>query len=256
MEFTHRELTCQPDRLPAISGIAARVERQASDECFCGLWFHDLTFQLLWHSDHGNDANELEPVQLEFPFAPSWSWASISGPIRYHARSPTDRISAYSLLIPVGIWTRGTSPNKYGAVAIEFIKLLARVLPVTFDRHHNKWVPRIPIQDFYHENLKINLGVPSKLPSTWDDKSANFYAFILAGIWKPMSISILCMETLCLLVRRMTMPHDISQLELAAGHPDIKVGPEDSYVRFGLVRGPGSHKPWEEVVLYKIVNLL
>ncbi len=264
--FTRRKLTRQSDRLPAMSGIAARVEKQAGDEYFCGLWFRDIPFQLLWYRDQSGESNALEPVRLESPYAPSWSWASITGPISYYARSPTDGISAYPLSIPIGLWTTGTSPNKYGAVKIGFIKLLARVLPVQFDRHHNTWVPRIPIRDFYHDNLKINLDVPSELPSTWDDESANSYAFILVGTWKPMSISILCMETLCLLVRRMTKPQDIPQVELAARHPselewseehpDLKVKPEDSFVRVGLVRGPGSQKAWEEAVPYKVVNLM
>jgi hypothetical protein len=64
----------------------------------------------------------------------------------------------------------------------------------------------------------------------------------------------------------MTKPQDIPQVELAARHPselewseehpDLKVKPEDSFVRVGLVRGPGSQKAWEEAVPYKVVNLM
>lgn len=78
MEFTHRDLTHKIDRLPAISGIAARMEKQTRTDCFYSMWFYDLACHLLWYRDR---KAEIEPpARLKARYAPSWSWASISGP--------------------------------------------------------------------------------------------------------------------------------------------------------------------------------
>lgn len=263
--FTRRELTRITDRLPALSGIAARVERHAGDEYFCGLWFHDLSFQLLWYSDKTSPS---EPItRLASSYAPSWSWASISGPISYYSRTPGNGISANAygskpgsklpLLVPLGCWTVGTSTNKYGAVDVGFIRFFARILPMVFLPDTETWLPLIPVSDFKHENLKINLDVPSELPTTWTEENAMDYALILVGTWQPMSMSIVQMQTLCLLVRRMDLDNeeDLKTLRSAVSHPAIEIG-EESFVRVGIVRGCGSEKAWEESVPLAVGNLL
>jgi hypothetical protein len=89
MEFTRRNLTRPSDRLPALSGLTSWMEQRTGDRYFGGVWCLDLAFLLLWHTTNGND-NDREtspsiqpPTRFAGPYAPTWSWASISGPINY-----------------------------------------------------------------------------------------------------------------------------------------------------------------------------
>lgn len=70
-----RELTYPADKLPAMSGIAKVFRDQFQDEYMAGLWRSDIHRGLLWHT-----LNMFAKVATEYG-APSWSWASIDGPI-------------------------------------------------------------------------------------------------------------------------------------------------------------------------------
>lgn len=74
-EFARLDLTYESDRLPALSGLAAKFEGRSMGRYLAGIWTASfpagLLFESLWsrpsfvqHSNHQ-------------PQAPSWSWASI-----------------------------------------------------------------------------------------------------------------------------------------------------------------------------------
>lgn len=77
-EYTWRMLTKAQDKLPAISGLArvfsTKIER--SDDYIAGLWKHDLLRGLLWRPLLNGKLKRPETY-----IAPSWSWASVSGPV-------------------------------------------------------------------------------------------------------------------------------------------------------------------------------
>ncbi|KAF2231294.1 HET-domain-containing protein [Viridothelium virens] len=81
-EFTRKDLTKEADRLPAISGIASRIHMNVADYYVAGLWQNELVEGLQWVV-----ATEYERVPERLPrrpnifVAPSWSWASVIGPI-------------------------------------------------------------------------------------------------------------------------------------------------------------------------------
>jgi hypothetical protein len=87
--FTQLQLTYQSDRLPALSGLAAGMKRgtadvSSTDTYLFGLWKHDLVGGLLWQGGLSNlgtppTVHKRQPDK----YAPSWSWASITGPIMY-----------------------------------------------------------------------------------------------------------------------------------------------------------------------------
>ncbi|KAK2600136.1 hypothetical protein QQS21_005151 [Conoideocrella luteorostrata] len=81
--YSSRSLTNQGDILPAVSGIARSIAAQTSDEYFAGLWKSYFAHCLLWASDwhvgRGFTQHSRPPRYL----APSWSWASVKGPIHY-----------------------------------------------------------------------------------------------------------------------------------------------------------------------------
>ncbi|KAF2669793.1 HET-domain-containing protein, partial [Microthyrium microscopicum] len=85
-KFTLRHLSFQKDRLPALAGLAAAFQTRVNGLYCGGLWGLNLQAQLLWYSDTQPSAIDARPP-MEVPvidYAPSWSWASVSGHIMYY----------------------------------------------------------------------------------------------------------------------------------------------------------------------------
>src|SRR5437764_313213 len=91
--FSRLDLTYASDRLSALYGLAESKLRATStasnsDQYLFGLWRSDLLAGLLWQvgrSDHfGFDG--CESKRQPDSFAPSWSWASVTGPVHYEDR--------------------------------------------------------------------------------------------------------------------------------------------------------------------------
>lgn len=83
-EFTHRRLTFETDRLAALSGLAAIHSAANGDQYLFGLWKSTLAGDLLWEQGSRDRFESYEKVgggRQAPEFAPSWSWASITGPV-------------------------------------------------------------------------------------------------------------------------------------------------------------------------------
>lgn len=91
-DFSTKSLTRDSDKLPAIV-IIAKAFAANNDAYLAGLWRRDLHRALLWT---GTSPEEHE--YDEKYIAPSWSWASFHGPVRYELakgiRLPVDDHSA------------------------------------------------------------------------------------------------------------------------------------------------------------------
>lgn len=75
--YTSAHLTFARDKLPALSGIAKRIHSQKGGQYLAGLWRHErIEAQLCWRVE------ELRTRPTTWR-APSWSWASVDGPILY-----------------------------------------------------------------------------------------------------------------------------------------------------------------------------
>lgn len=96
-EFTAKEITYAKDRLPAISGLAALVQSRVSSPSaptyFAGHWSTDLEYSLLWYmkptipfTPARRVASTLAPQSGPSYYAPSWSWASLTGPVHFPPR--------------------------------------------------------------------------------------------------------------------------------------------------------------------------
>ncbi|KAK0638553.1 heterokaryon incompatibility protein-domain-containing protein [Cercophora newfieldiana] len=77
-EYTGRDLSHNTDRLPALSGVAETLSISGDQYAF-GLWKSGIQSggHLFWYPD---DPGQSSPLQEH---APSWSWASIPGPIKF-----------------------------------------------------------------------------------------------------------------------------------------------------------------------------
>jgi hypothetical protein len=74
--YTRSKATKSSDRVIALQGIASRIQQSTGQHYIAGMWLNEaLPSSLLWSA--------ASPSQMRPPIyrAPSWSWASIDGPI-------------------------------------------------------------------------------------------------------------------------------------------------------------------------------
>jgi hypothetical protein len=77
-QYTDRDLTVPDDRLDAIIGIVCELETLWRHECIYGLWKKWFIELLAWYKP--NDERERT---RHIERAPSWSWASLNGVVKY-----------------------------------------------------------------------------------------------------------------------------------------------------------------------------
>jgi hypothetical protein len=121
-EYTNRKLTFATDKLPALSGLASAVAEHDQGKYLAGIWWEDLAFGICW-----------KKVSLLSKYdeyiAPSWSWASVEGPIEFiDAHEVYFSQTRLTLMTPVIFHDSHVEPwgsNKYGRVKDAWIKLEA-----------------------------------------------------------------------------------------------------------------------------------
>ncbi|EXJ55071.1 uncharacterized protein A1O5_12810 [Cladophialophora psammophila CBS 110553] len=80
-QYTLRKLTVASDKLPAISGIAKKVQAATKSAYLAGLWRDNLVEDLLWASAPHLESPHIAP-RLDGYRAPSFSWASVDTQIQ------------------------------------------------------------------------------------------------------------------------------------------------------------------------------
>jgi len=82
-EITSRDITYWTDRLPALSGLAAKRQQATGDKYLAGLWKSNLKTELLWRVEGREN-----PIRLPKPDnLPTWSWSTVSGAVWFPRRS-------------------------------------------------------------------------------------------------------------------------------------------------------------------------
>ncbi|KAI0152952.1 heterokaryon incompatibility protein-domain-containing protein [Xylariaceae sp. FL1272] len=129
-EYCERDLTNGSDKLPALSGIAHAYSQRHDAEYVAGLWLDAIATGLLWHC---RDAESLQrPATYR---APSWSWASVDGPVEFFSVSDGlilgDAIEIYDIsgeVIPDGLdpfgKVRSGKLSLWGAVKTATLKTI------------------------------------------------------------------------------------------------------------------------------------
>ncbi|KAF7503210.1 hypothetical protein GJ744_004213 [Endocarpon pusillum] len=75
--YCSRRLTKESDKLPALGGLAAQIQKLTGDRYLAGIWFDDIHRAFLWQLD-------IAPITLRTHRAPSWSWARWDGVLLMH----------------------------------------------------------------------------------------------------------------------------------------------------------------------------
>ncbi|KAF2138767.1 uncharacterized protein K452DRAFT_276522 [Aplosporella prunicola CBS 121167] len=81
--YTKRKLTRPSDRLPALSGLASFIQAATGATYLAGMWRQTLIGSLLWSSEISSYEDQDWSPMAEDDRTPSWSWASINGPISF-----------------------------------------------------------------------------------------------------------------------------------------------------------------------------
>jgi hypothetical protein len=82
--YTKLQLTKATDRLVALSAIAYQFSKRIWHPCLAGIWLSDVDKRgLLWGC--------VNPSNGTISGAPSWSWASVHGPVIYSMVKSVDR---------------------------------------------------------------------------------------------------------------------------------------------------------------------
>ena len=127
-------LTVSSDKLPALSGLADKRRVSTNQKYLAGLWESTLVFDLLWHRyDASGRVSLPRPSELAWR-APSWSWASVDGPIMYHQflYCSANRFASPTVLCEVlQAECNTTSQSMTGSVTSGFISLRCSILPVS-----------------------------------------------------------------------------------------------------------------------------
>lgn len=112
-EYSQRSLSRRKDRLSAVSGLAKLVreglprDQEGEDgghaeEYLAGLWKRELHFDLTWTVQHpkadpeDNEGSlidtkeQVRAMEDDRSRIPSWSWASVEAPVKYHFDRPLD----------------------------------------------------------------------------------------------------------------------------------------------------------------------
>lgn len=125
LTYTHRALSYDSDRLPAIGGLGRRLITPDSTY-IAGIWLSDDTpYQLAWCSFDGVTGKACKGTIKRLPrdYAPSWSWASVAAPIgfEFYDRRDWDIIgSSFNL----------ATEDPFGPVSHATLTLRCYVVPV------------------------------------------------------------------------------------------------------------------------------
>jgi hypothetical protein len=124
-ELTLRELSFASDLLPAISGIASRFSQLQNDIYLAGIWRNDLAQGLLRRTAHGDYAKHSR--RHDRYFAPSWSWASVTGEISYEYRPDGYDWTSDLEIINIVCVARGKNP--FGHIRNAYLEVIGLIAP-------------------------------------------------------------------------------------------------------------------------------
>lgn len=134
-EYTLRQLSFPSDRLTAFSGIVARLQSSTTGRYLAGVWTNYLPHGLAWLVGTNSKLYQYGGFDFIFTskhqkgtYAPSWSWASVTGPITFWSVTATNEpswdISVVAIRFKTGEVNGDVSPAE---VALELSGRLLKI---------------------------------------------------------------------------------------------------------------------------------
>lgn len=122
-DYSRRQLRFDSDKLPGVSGLASILAEDGAKYC-AGIWEEDICYGISWEVD---GAVSRRP---DCYIAPSWSWASVVGPVTFSDRrwnttyvppQPLDSVTFHDCTV------EHQGRNQYGEIKNGFIRIEAPV---------------------------------------------------------------------------------------------------------------------------------
>lgn len=123
--YSRRDLSHGNDKLPAISGIAAKIQKATSSKYIAGIWEANLAFDLLWSTSTTTDAHYFSLEQYR---APSFSWASLDIPVAFASPNSNDNEAPVPIISLVSSSVSITGLNPLGTLSEATIQVQGPVI--------------------------------------------------------------------------------------------------------------------------------
>lgn len=94
-EYTRRDITRQSDRLPVMEAVMKRVAQKKGWSPLWGMWADALVESLCWKSEASGTPQQVLCRMNPAYYAPTWSWASVDGPIWFTRAGGMSSIEAH-----------------------------------------------------------------------------------------------------------------------------------------------------------------
>lgn len=130
IQYSGLQLTCPDDKLPALSGLAQAMTLRSQENYLAGLWKETLLGDMCWNARYPRAKRQPQTRWR----APSWSWASVDGPIDYYvdlnSEAFTRSIKDHALVREAKCTPAG--PSLTGEVEDGFATLDGFLIPASF----------------------------------------------------------------------------------------------------------------------------
>lgn len=131
-DYSTCQLTKSTDKLPALSGIASRFHSITKDEYIAGHWRISLAQTLFWESyDEASRAKSYR--------APSWSWPSVDGRLRFSGIFVRETVDPNSFRIH-DAYVRVPGDNPYGCISSGELVVSASTMHAHWSSKQRGWL--------------------------------------------------------------------------------------------------------------------
>jgi hypothetical protein len=134
--YCRRKLTFASDKLPAMAGIAARIQAITHDHYLAGHWRQELERSLFWSLGY----SEALCSRVKEYRAPSWSWASMDGPLIWGFPDLSRDREVSTVVEILEATTVVEGDNTFGCVSSARLVIKASILAATWNADYRSWV--------------------------------------------------------------------------------------------------------------------
>ena len=140
-DYTSRRLTYSTDKVAAMAGVADALQKSTNNVYYAGIWKHWLVEGLMWMY-YGRD---LKSSRHPMSIAPTWSWASVTGPVEFSQSGLGPDAQGNTLVKVEDVNMGGTSSRQSGRVTVTGHVWKTRLVCVVEEQQKNKLLPRYRI---------------------------------------------------------------------------------------------------------------
>ncbi|KAK4159284.1 heterokaryon incompatibility protein-domain-containing protein [Cladorrhinum sp. PSN259] len=192
IQYSALHLTYASDKLPALSGLADQIQRSSNQTYIAGMWQETLVLDMCWYLPRIAGKPPKRPYATYQ--APSWSWASVNGPVEYPGEVYADQDQNGALANPrqyaevVSAMCFPAGPSPLGSLKGGYVVLSCYLLPAYAVFAPNSW-DGISIQvcdwffDWYPDDkYQLEEGEECYAIPIASTNSLNLYALVVKDV--------------------------------------------------------------------------